>query len=468
MLTTTSTQPQKQTDKSGKSRSYNEVVALLSILPEMAYEKESAQRVMQLDKLCGNPSQKVEIVLVGGTNGKSSTIHFASKLLEEEGYKTGTVTSGHFLSFNERISTGLQSISNKNFAETAGKVLDLASENKISATTFEVMLVTALLYFESESVKVALLEVGMGGKLDATTAFNPIIAAITRVTKGNKDEELGRDLDLVSYEMMGIAKKDTWLISAEQSKLRLQKMKAFADENEYKWAMPIRKLAPLPYIFEQLFGRTASLGERITQIYIEDIKGKFSPFLRGNLLATQRGQRGRPTLEAKRNAELNPIKTLKKFWETQFDLPRGRFEILEKEKPTMLVDNSSNLDALSNLFLGVRLLHYRHPLKGMAIIFGINSEVDSTEVLKLARYLLKRLPGELMFIPLPDVKSHNPEELVELATTMKLRASSHKSLKDALAVAKSKVDERHGIIALAGSAGVVSDYWKNVRELKKF
>ena len=107
-------------------------------------------------------------------------------------------------------------------------------------------------------------------------------------------------------------------------------MKKWADENDINWAMPIRKLAALPYVYEQLYGRAASLGERIAQIYVEDVRKKFSPFLRGNLLATQKGQRGRPTLEAKRNAELNPIKTLKKFWQEDSGPSSGNchFEIL--------------------------------------------------------------------------------------------------------------------------------------------
>src|SRR3990172_6750753 len=76
-----------------------------------------------------------------------------------------------------------------------------------------------------------------------------------------------------------------------------------------------------------------------------------------NFMENKKGKRGRPTLEAKRQAELHPIQTLKGFWTEHFDLLRGRFELLDKEKPTMLIDNANNLDAFSNLFLGIRLLH---------------------------------------------------------------------------------------------------------------
>lgn len=466
MLTTVRKQPQKPVEESGKGKNYNEVIALLNVLPQIACDKSAAERVKQLDLLCGNPSKGIDVVLVGGTNGKSSTIHFAAKLLHEEGYKVGYLLSSHFLAFNERLYTNNQPINNKKFAEAASVVLETAQSHKVSATAFEIMLVTAMIHFKSEGITVALFEVGAGGKLDATTAFNPTIAAITRVAEGNKGY-LATDLDEAACEMMGIARKNSWVVSAEQSKLRLQKMKTFAEANGFRWAMPIRKLAPLPYIYEQLFGRSASLGERIAQIYIEDVKGKFSPFLRGNLLATQRGQRGRPTLEAKRQAELNPIKTLKGFWSNQFELPHGRFEILDKEKPTTILDNASNFDALSNLFLGIRLLHYSRPLKNAVVILGLKKDVNTDEVLKLARYLLKRISGELLFVPLPNDAHYEPAELTKQAHTLNLKATSCPTLKDALEIARSKTDERSGIIALAGSTNLIAEYWKSIRELKK-
>jgi folylpolyglutamate synthase/dihydropteroate synthase len=279
---------------------------------------------------------------------------------------------------------------------------------------------------------------------------------------------LGQDLDAVSFELLEISKPGCWFISAEQSKLRLQKMKTWCDERDVKWAMPIRKLASLPYVYEQLYGRVASLGERIAQIYVEDIKGKFSPFLRGNLLATQKGQRGRPTLEAKRHAELNPIKTLKGFWNEQFDLLRGRFEHLDKENPSVLLDNAGNLDAFTNLFLGIRLCHYQKPLKGLVIVIGLSKAVNAMEAIKLTRYLLKKVSGQIIFVPLPgDMVGHDAPDLAVMAKELNVKAKACPSLADAFEQAKSMVDERDGLIAITGSTSLVSEYWK-LRGIKKF
>jgi hypothetical protein len=246
-------------------------------------------------------------------------------------------------------------------------------------------------------------------------------------------------------------------------------MKIHAEEKGIKWTMPIRKLATLPYIYEQLYGRSASLGERIAQIYIEDINGKFSPFLRGNLLATQKGQRGRPTLEAKRHAELNPIKSLKSFWNEEFELLKGRFELLDKERPSILLDGANNLDALGNFYLGIRLLHYQKALKGLALIVGFSKAIDATEALKLIRYLFKKVNGQVFFMPLPDaaIESHDANDLVNMAKELNIKATACADFQQAFEQAKASVDDRDGLIAIAGSTKLVSLYWKQ-RGIKKF
>ncbi|MBM3886339.1 hypothetical protein FJ364_00255, partial [Candidatus Dependentiae bacterium] len=395
-------QARKKSDSStlGKVRNYNEIIEYLNVLKPYEYSEAAVMRMKQLDKALDNVSSKIDLIFVCGTNGKSLTIHFAAKLLKEEEFQIGASYSTHLLNYNERIISNFEAITNKTFTDSLNEVINIAEQENISATAYELLHMAALAQFTKEKLNVALLEVGYGGRLDALAALSPKIAALTRVAE-DQVGLLGTDLDLIAFEMLEIAKPGTWFISAEQSKIRLQKMKTIADNHHILWAMPIRKLSALPYIYEQLYGRIASLGERIAQIYVEDVKAKFSPFLRGNLLATEKGRRGRPTLEAKRNSELNPIKTLKGFWTEQFDLLKGRFEFLDKEKPSILLDNASNLDALNNLFLGIRLLHYQKPLKGLNIIMALSKAVDAQEALKLIRYLLKKVSGYMLFIDLP-------------------------------------------------------------------
>lgn len=462
-------QPQKKSPvgKINKIRNYNEIVDHLNSITYAEYNENVISRMQALDKIFDNVSKKVDTILVSGTNGKSLTLHFAAKLLKEEGFKVGLFYSSNILTYNEQIIFNDQLIQNKEFTDIVNEVINAAEVNNINATAHEILTISALLQFTKENVDIALLEVRYGGKFDATNICHPKIAALTRVAEDGLGL-LGNDLDNIAFEMLETAKNGTWFISAEQSKIRLQKMKNWATAHNVKWAMPIRKLAALPYIYEQLFGRTASLGERIAQIYVEDIKNKFSPFLRGNLLITQRGQRGRPTIEAKRQAELNPAKTLKGFWAQQFDLIRGRFELLNKEKPSILLDNANNIDALSNLYLGIRLLHYQKPLKGLALIIGISNSNNALESIKLLRYLLKKVSGTVFFVSLPgQLQSHNPVDLAEMAKDLNIKAKACASLSDAIEQAKTVIDERDGLIAITGSHDLVREFWKT-RGIKKF
>ncbi|HBS47665.1 TPA: hypothetical protein DEO28_04875 [Candidatus Dependentiae bacterium] len=451
----------------GKNRSYNDVIEFLSAANQIDYSKNAISRMQELNKEFDDVASKLDIILIGGVNGKSLTINFAAKLLAEEGIRAGACYSSHILTYNERITLDSKYIQNKQFTDSINEVLNVVEAKKLKATAFEIVTMASLLYFKSEKVDVVFLEVGMGGTLDATNFVKPKISAVTQVSMDDMDV-LGTDFDKVTGELMGIAKNDCYFISAEQSKTCLQKMKEFSDVAGAKWMMPIRKQSALPYIYEQLYGRTASLAERIALIYVENIKGKFSPFLRGNLLLTKQGQRGRPTLEEKKKAILNPVKTLKSFWNEKFELLRGRFELLEKEKPTIILDNAHNLDALANLFLGIRLLHYKKSINGFVLILGMKSFHDANEVVKSIRYLLKKISGQVFFVPAPGEQNvHNPEELCKLAKSFGIRANSYKSLNEAFEVARQAVDERQGLIAIAGTTSMVSEYWKN-KDIKKF
>jgi len=451
----------------GRVRSYHEVVEYLDALPAREYGAVAVARMAKLNELFGKVAHKVNSVLVGGTNGKSLAINFAVRLFNEENVSSCALYSTHFLTYNERIAFNGEAIANKSFADIMNQVINEVETAKIAATAHELVLIAGFLHAVENKAEVVLVEVSLGGKNDVSAICNPCITVVTRVAD-DATKTLGDTEDAIAAELVSIARPGVHFVSAEQSKIRLQRMKVLVDEAGAKWAMPIRKLAPLPYIYEQLYGRTASLGERITQIYVEEILKRFSPFLRGNLLATQEGQRGRPTLEAKRNAEMNPIKSMKNFWRNQFSLLRGRFEVLDKEKPMVVLDNASNVDALMNVFLGARLLHYQRPLKGFVLILGIAKALDADELLKAVRYLLKKVPGEVIFIPLEKAgfEYYKPEELLPRAAELNIRVRAAQSFEEAFALAKESVDPREGLIAIAGSPVVVSDYWR-LREIKK-
>lgn len=456
----------KQIDKniieSGKQRSYNEVVEFLDKNWDTNSSEKSLNSIKELDLALGNISKKLNVATVSGTNGKSLTIHFASKLLKEEGLTVGAFYTPHIMTYNERFSLNNEAISNKTFVEIANDVINTAESIGIKTNTLDILTMMAILYFHKSNVDVALFEIGQGGLYDPANICDAKITAITRVTPDKIDS-----MKELITEIMGVVRKDSWVISADQCKFNLQEMEDIALSKGAQWAMPIRKLAPLSYPFEQLHGRSAALAERIAYIFVNKIMAQETKFVSGSLLTKPKSQRGRPTLEAKKNAELNPRRNIEQFWKDAENSLSSRFQLLDKEKPSVLVDNSCNLDAFQNLFLGVRLVHYQKSLKGLTVVLGINNhEIDCTELLKLLRYFFKKTSGQVIVCPVDAQPGHKGnksldiEKLTNDIKSMKVKAKSCKNFAEAFETAQKSVDERHGLIVVTGSTSIVTEYWK--------
>ncbi|BDC34887.1 tetrahydrofolate synthase [Candidatus Dependentiae bacterium Noda2021] len=450
----------------GKQRSYNEVIEFL----DSNWRPNTDTNLIamkKLDQAFGSIAQKTNAILVAGTNGKSLTIDFATQLLRVEGLNVGSFYTPHMLTYNERFAINTELISNKTFTDIANDVINMVETLELTPNSFEILTMMALIYFNQNNVDVALLEVD-GGSACPVSICTPKIAAITRVTT---DEENASKESI--EEILSIVKENTYVVSADQSKLNLQIMHDIVNEKQATWSMPIRKLAPLAYPYEQLHGRCAALAERISSTYVNSFSNKDAIVVSGTLLSKQKGQRGRPTIEAKRQLELNPKKTIDQFWkETQHSLP-NRFQLLDKEKPSILLDNASNLDAFKNLLLGIRLLHYQRPLKGLTLIIGCNnSALDLTEFLKLLRYFFKKTSGQVILCPVEHVPGHTDVGTwdVEKATndikSMKIKAKSAKNFKEAFETAQKMVDERNGLVVVTGSSSIISEYWR-YRGIKK-
>jgi dihydrofolate synthase/folylpolyglutamate synthase len=451
---------------SGKQRSYHEIVEFLDANWTTNNTDKNLTCIKQLDKAFGNLSQKLHTILIGGTNGKSLTVNFTAKLLADEGLKVGAFYSPHLLTYNERLSINNETISNKTFTEIGNEVLNAAEALNLTPSSYDVLTMMALVFFSTHETDVALLEVSEGGQHNTTAICSPKIAAITRITFENA--QLSEEVTRAHIkEMLGIVKKDTHVISADQSKLHLQAMLEIVKDKGGTWGMPIRKLAPLGYPFEQLHGRCAALAERIAYVYINNFANKDAVVVTGTLLTKQKGQRGRPTLEAKRQSEMNPRKTMEQFWkDVSTELP-GRFQLLDKEKPTLLLDNAHNIDAFKNLLLGIRLLHYQRPLKGLTLVIGCNNnELDLNEFLKQLRYFFKKTTGSVILCPVATtpgqkgVTSWDVEKVTNDTKSMKIKAKATKSFKEAFELAAKSVDDRQGLVVITGSPAIISEYWR--------
>lgn len=451
----------------GKQRNYNEIIEFLDAHWLPANQKPSLTAITQLDKAFGSLSQKLETILIAGSNGKSLTAHFLTKLLKEEGLNVGIFYAPHILTYNERFALNDEIIANKTFTDLANEVINTCEQLSIPATSLDILTMMSFLYFDQNNVDVAILEISKGGALHPASICTPKIAAISRIVDGADTTPNETNPELIK-EVLGIVKSGTYVVSADQSKLNLQIMETITREKGGTWGMPIRKLAPLPYPFEQLHGRCAALAERVAQIYVNDFANDGVVVVNDSLLTKKKGQRGRPTREAKRHLELNPKKTIEQFWKDILSTLPGRFQLLDKEKPSILLDNASNLDAFKNLLLGIRLLHYQRPLKGLTMILASNNnDLNSPEFMKLLRYFFKKTSGNLIVCPVTPVASQDSvpgwdiEKVTNDIKSMKVKVKAASSFSEAFDAAQKLVDERHGLVVITGSSAIVSEYWQN-------
>ncbi len=179
------------------------------------------KNIRKLLKLLGNPEKRLKVIHIGGTNGKGSVGAFLFYILKEAGYKVGFYTSPHLVDFRERIRTSEGLIPKRELTRLVSGFRLQASGFNFQPTFFEMTTALALKYFAEQRVDFAILEVGMGGRLDATNVTRPLVSVITNVDFEHT-EHLGKSLRKIAYEKCGIIKEKVPVITAENKKEALR------------------------------------------------------------------------------------------------------------------------------------------------------------------------------------------------------------------------------------------------------
>jgi dihydrofolate synthase/folylpolyglutamate synthase len=163
-------------------------------------------RIVKLLANLDNPHQKVPVIHVAGTNGKGSVCAYLSSVLTEAGYRTGRYTSPHLIDWHERICINEQPITSENLFQLIQQVQDAIDKNEESPTQFEVITAAAWLYFAQQKVDIAVVEVGLGGRLDATNVCEkPLVTVITSISREHW-QQLGPTISDIAREKAGIIK----------------------------------------------------------------------------------------------------------------------------------------------------------------------------------------------------------------------------------------------------------------------
>ena len=192
---------------------YSNVIKYLYSLERKKGSKLGLKNIRNLLKKVNNPEKSLKVIHVAGTNGKGSVCAMISSILQEAGCKVGMYTSPHLKDFRDRFLINNKKIIKNDVVKYFLKVKKFIDEQ----TFFEVITAMAFLYFNDEKVDFLVLEVGLGGRLDATNVVKPLVSVITNIDIEHTDF-LGKTLEKITHEKAGIIKKNIPVITGAKGK----------------------------------------------------------------------------------------------------------------------------------------------------------------------------------------------------------------------------------------------------------
>ena len=380
-----------------------------------AYKADLSQ-TLKLAKKLNYPEHKFKSIHVGGTNGKGSTAHMLASVLQEAGYKVGLYTSPHLKDYRERIRINGAMIS-ENF------VVDFVATHKSffesnSLSFFEMSVGMAFAYFADEQVDIAVVEVGLGGRLDSTNILNPEVSVITNIGLDHT-QFLGTTLEAIAGEKAGIIKPNTPIVIGET---QLETEVVFRTK-------ATKEQAPIYFADQRIETTPPTSLKGAYQIHnVRTVLQTIEILHSGSFtIPTKAMQQG--LLKVTENTGL-----------------RGRWEVLGSF-PTIICDTAHNREGLRLVFKQLLAEKFQR----LHVVVGMVNDKDIPSLLEL-------FPKEAQYyFCKPNVpRGLEASQLAQIFTEHGFEGSIHPSVKDALKAAKQSASH-DDLIYVGGSTFVVAE-----------
>ncbi len=426
---------------------------------ELAKADFNLDRMRALMTLLGNPEQKYPILHVAGTKGKGSTCALMGSALTAGGYKTGLYTSPHLQDYVERIQIDGQPISHDQLVTLVEHIKSsVAAVPKL--TTFEITTAIGLLYFAEQNVDAAVIEVGLGGRLDATNVVTPRVSVITSLSYDHM-AVLGNTLTLIAGEKAGIIKPGIPVVSSPQKDEARLVLEKVAQERQAPLIIVGNDVA-----FEagdhSLEGQTLSV--RCNRWDIDKKQGvekrQESVILRLPLLGRHQVVNAATAYAA---IKASGLKISDKDIAEGFAKVKWpcRFEVVRKEPPVIL-DSAHNGDSFEKL---AQTLDDYFPHREAILIFGSSEDKDMTAMLSALKGRLNLVLATKAVHP----RAIEPEKIVETATDLGIRSEAVAPVEFALQKALELSGVSGEIVLSAGSMFVTAEVktaWEKLANLE--
>ena len=402
--------------------------------------KLGLERIRKLLDRLGNPQDEYKVIHVGGTNGKGSVCRIISSILLEGGYSVGLYTSPHLVHLRERFVINGEEVKDDELLDVLKVVLDHARRLDEKPTFFEISTATAFELFRRKEVEFAVVEVGMGGRYDATNVVSPLVSVITNVTKDHP-EYLGDSIEDIAMEKAGIIKEGVPVVTSSTGKAldvirrEARRKKAEIILGNGRWRRVSSGLNGQSFVVHgilrdydletPLLGRFQGENIALSVLAVEKLQ------MMGVFLPDGSIERGVKNVN-------NP----------------GRMELIPGT-PRILLDGAHNVGAVRALIESLEDFSY----KDLIFILGILRDKDVEGIIKeispLARYIIATRPR--------NERACEPEEIVNIVKKLGLdcEVCSTENVKQAILKAK-EISKPDDLICVTGSLYTVGEARSNL------
>jgi dihydrofolate synthase / folylpolyglutamate synthase len=407
-----------------------------------AYKKDLTNIILLCKKL-GDPQQKLRTIHVGGTNGKGSVSHMLTAILHQAGYKTGLYTSPHVYDFRERIRIGGEMIEESFVVDFVEKIKeDILT---IQPSFFEITVAMAFEYFAYKKVDVAIIEVGLGGRLDSTNIIQPELSVITNIGWDHANM-LGNSLEKIAAEKAGIIKKNTPVVIGERKEATSHIFQETAEKNNAEILFASDHFKVNYHQWENDLLEVEIIQNKNEQaIYQLDLPGIYQ--LKNLCTVLQAVEVLRRTgWKISEEDLVSGLRQAKKITGLA-----GRWELIRSE-PRVVLEVAHNKDGMEQMILHLEKIYFEK----LHIVFGMVKDKDIDEVLQ---YLPKH--AEYYFTQAQIPRAIPFEELRALGEKHNLKGKAFADVETALKAALNHAGMQD-MIVVCGSIFLVAEVNKNM------
>lgn len=401
--------------------------------------KNDLSNTIAICRELGNPEKKIKMVHIAGTNGKGSVSHMLAAVFQTAGYKTGLYTSPHLKDFRERIKINGEMIPEQRVIQYTELLIPLIE--KLDPSFFEVTVGVAFKYFSDELVDIAIIETGLGGRLDSTNVIHPEVSIITNIGFDHQ-QILGNTLEKIAGEKAGIIKQKIPVVigrtDAETKTVFFEKAKTeessiyFADQ---EWHSEIMESQPHRLFLQATNNRNEEkimIESELPGLYqCENIRTT----LTGLTILTERGWK------ITKEDMLNGIRNAKTITGLG-----GRWEVLQKD-PLLILDVAHNEDGINNVINQINSTQHER----LFIILGMSKEKDVEKIVAL-------LPKHAIYcFTKADIpRALDIKDLEKIARSTGLTGNSYDSVNLAINDCLTRAD-KNDLIVVCGSIFVIGE-----------